>query len=212
MILWTALVRYRLRILNGLISSMNTEQFEQIEHQASHNNTNSSSITAEFDANTFGQIDIIHDLYNRMWIQTNLINVRFKYSMVLHIGSDFGFLVANTYFSFLCSIKYSLCHSFPMNVVGIIVSIFHVLSLCVAGQNMTNEASQIAYGIHRNRHARRDMASSSFVRVEHFLHLFLSRFYNYLYNHGSQERIVYFVLDQKFFISIASPKSATQCI
>lgn len=170
-ILWTALVRCRLHTLNRLISKLNIEQFQRTQ-SSSMNTLRCESAHSNFDpayeAHILNQFDIIYDLYNRMWTLTNLINIRFKYSMILHIGADFVFAVANAYFTFLCLTKYSSCDLFALNVTGIIASIFYVSSLSIAGQSMSNEALQIAFEIHRNRHARKDIGLSSFVCGKYF--------------------------------------------
>lgn len=198
-ILWTTLVRYRLHILNRLISSVNSDQLQQSQsctvNSTSFESTQSNFDTA-YDAHVLNRLGTICDLYNRLWVQTNLINVRFKYSMILHIGIDFVFLATNAYFTFLCLIKYTSCDSFSLNVTGIIVSMFYVSSLCIAGQIMADEASQVAYEIHRNPHDRRNIRLSSFVRVTKI--------------HASNFQLEFFyVLDSTIFISNNSPKSAT---
>lgn len=137
---------------------MNSTRFE---------NAHSNFDTA-VDAHTLDQFGKINDLFNRMWTEANLINIRFKYSMLLHIGTDFVYLIANSYFTILCLVNYASCDAFALNVTGIIVSIFYVSSLSIAGQKMANEALQIAFEIHRNRHARSNIGLGSFVRLEHF--------------------------------------------
>lgn len=101
---WTDLIRYRLHILNRLISNLNADQSDQIDTPSIGSAQAHSNFDTAYDAHTLDQFGIIYDLYNRFWIQTNLMNNRFKYSMVLHIGTDFVFLVSNIYFTFTCLI------------------------------------------------------------------------------------------------------------
>lgn len=183
-IIWADLIRYRLHIVNRVINDLNNEQ-NKIMHQKSdeiilnksngvhsnrktnglnNNNVNNNNVDTIYEANVFNQFGIICDLYDRLWVQTNLINERFKCAMVLNIGNDFVLLVSNIYYFFDC-LRYHPC---PMATTFIfflstILNIFHVAMLSRTCHHTSDEAILIAHGIHKNSMVINNKKFSSFV-------------------------------------------------
>lgn len=179
---WADLIRYRLRIVARLIHELGCDQIDHSENiednilqktaaseSGSHINCldrieSANGSNSEIDgAQIFDQFCVLCNLYIRLWTQTNLLNERFKFSMVLSIANDFGYLVFQLYFIFICLQKFATCDLLTTDFSLCIVNIFHLIMLSVAGQNMANEAAQIAYAIHRNKSMRSTAELSSFV-------------------------------------------------
>ena len=160
-IIWTDLIRYRLHIVNQIINKLNYEQIA---------NADDTNDTVD-ETHIIDQFGIICDLYNRLWMQTNILNERFKISMVLNIGNDFLYLMSGLYFIFVCLRVIqpsSSCEFFWTDITECIVNIFHLSMLSRAGQNVADEASNIAYAIHITKSDRISMKWSSFVCVTLF--------------------------------------------
>lgn len=180
-ITWADLIRYRLHIINRVINDLNNEQNKIMLQKSEsddivynihsdrktngvHNNDN--SVDTIYEANVFKQFSIICDLYDRLWIQTNLINERFKCSMILNIGNDFVLLVSNIYFFFDC-LRYHPC-TFATTVIffmSTILNIFHVAMLSRTCHHTSDEATLIAHGIHKNSMVINNKKFSSFVSI-----------------------------------------------
>lgn len=179
-IIWADLIRYRLHIVNRLINDLNHGHIEiddtirklkGISQQLCINDLFGSAnghFDTAYDAHIFERIRIICDLHRRLWIQTNLVNERFKCSMVLNIGNEFVSLVSNLYFTFMF-LKDRLSYSFIRAAVyflNSIIHIFHISMLSRTCHHASNEASNIAYGIHNNEYVSKNMRLSSFVRLK----------------------------------------------
>lgn len=177
-IIWADLIRYRLHVVNRLISDLNHGHIEidqtirklkGISRQLCISDlfgTANDNFDTPYDGHIFERIRIICDLHRRLWIQTNLVNERFKCSMVLNIGNEFVSLVSNLYFTFMF-LKDQLSLSFVRAAVyflNSIVHIFHISMLSRTCHNASNEAANIAYGIHNNKYVSKNMRLSSFVR------------------------------------------------
>lgn len=171
-ITWADLIRYRLHIINRVINDLNNEQNNNksngmhSDSKAINNGVNNDNSVANttHESHVFKQFGIICDLYDRLWIQTNLINERFKCSMILNIGNDFVLLVSNIYFFFDC-LRYQPC-SFSMTIIffmSTILNIFHVAMLSRTCHHTSDEATLIAHGIHKNSLVINNKKFSSFV-------------------------------------------------
>lgn len=164
---WTELIHFRLCIVNKLLNGLNNGQSEEIERQ----NIDNSSIRAKESAGAsddtyvFDKIYVLCDLYNRLWIQTNRLNERFKFSMVLNIAYNFTWLVVLLYYIFMGFEKVEICVFYGTNITACIICTFHLSMLSMAGQNMADEGLQIAYTIHRNKFIRSSTKLNVFVRV-----------------------------------------------
>lgn len=165
-IAWADLIRYRLRITNRLISTINNE-CEKMLHKKCGGIImlyKSHSIHGTVQANVFEQFRIICSLYDRLWTQTNLVNERFKFAMVLNIGNDFVLLVMNIYFTFECL----RCHPSAVDTVIIcflsaILNIFHLTMISRTCHHTSDEATLIAHAIHKNSMVINNKRFSSFV-------------------------------------------------
>lgn len=176
-IVWADLIRYRLHVVNGLINDLNQRSdeidktinhFKNISRQLCVNvlyGCSNGHIDTNYDAWIFDRISIICDLHRRLWIQTNLVNERFKCSMVLNIGNEFVSLVSNLYFTFMC-LKDQRSDSIIMTAVYFMHSmlhIFHISMLSRTCHHAFNEAANIAYGIHNNKYISKNIRLGSFV-------------------------------------------------
>lgn len=169
-IIWADLIRYRLHVVNRLINHLNDRHNEIVRTICNLKSISRPGKMGEFfessnDARIFNRIRIICDLHRRLWIQTNLVNERFKCSMVLNIGNEFVSLVANLYFTFI-SLKGHLPYSFIKTAVYFMNSVMHVFHISMLSRtchHAFNEASNIAYGIHNNKYASKNLRLSSFV-------------------------------------------------
>lgn len=192
-IIWADLIRYRLHVVNRLLHDLNHSNHNEIIGSIFKLNGISQSLCisdlfgslnghfdSAYDARIFDHISIICNLYRRLWIQTNLVNERFKCSMVLNIGNDFVSLVSNLYFTIMCLKDHQSC---TLTVAAVyfmnsIIHIFHVTMLSKTCHHATNEASNIAYGIHDNKHVSKNKRLSSFVRPKiknniHYIYLLI---------------------------------------
>lgn len=176
-IIWADLIRHRLHVVNRLINDLNQHNnkvdktinhLKSISRQLCVNDLfgcSNGHIDASYDAGIFDQICIICDLHRRLWIQTNLVNERFKCSMVLNIGNDFVSLVSNLYFTFVC-LKDQRSLSLIMTAVYFMngmLHIFHISMLSRKCHHASIEAANIAYGIHNNQYVSKSIRLSSFV-------------------------------------------------
>lgn len=163
-ITWADLVRYRLHTINRFINNLNKEYRCKVVHKKSN------AVHSNYEAHIFDRFGMICDLYDRLWIQTNLINERFKYSMVLNIGNDFVFLVSNIYFTFDILRNHPGCFA-PIAIffVSTILNIFHLIMLSRACHNTSDEAVRIAHAIHRNGLAIHNKKFNLFVSLNLFL-------------------------------------------
>lgn len=189
---WTDLIRYRLCIVKRLINELIYDHNEKIKNHESEKlkNPHNAHETKESEQTTcvnrietanesnnvddtlvFDQFCILCDLYNRLWTQTNVLNERFRFSMVLNIGNDFAYLVALLYFIFMCLRNFTTCEFFVPDFSRCILNLFHLSMLNRAGQNMADEALQIAHAIHRNKIIRSSPKLNTFVSVNSFNYL-----------------------------------------
>lgn len=166
-ITWTDLIRYRLRIVHRLMTELKYDQSEQIAH--SIETANGCNIATD-DAHIFGQLSILCDLYKRLWMQTNQLNERFKFSMVFNIAYYFTYLVTHFYYIFLCFRNIETCEFLATDIAACIVYMLNLSMLCKAGQNVADEALQVAYAIHRNKFIRCSTKLNSFVCLKSFNH------------------------------------------
>lgn len=153
-ITWTDLIRYRLRVLNRLIVRLKYDQCER----------ESLDDTLIDDSHVFNQLCALYDLYNRLWMQTNRLNERFKFTMVLSIANNFAHLVGLFYYTFLCLIKDEKCGFLSVDIAACMMNAFRLLIINIAGQNMADDSLQIAYALHRNKFSRNSTKLNSFVR------------------------------------------------
>lgn len=187
-IIWVDLIRYRLHILNRLIRDQDcqeimkkskTDRLKDIPLQIVVNHddqsrNDKSNYDKNYDEQIFEHFWIFDDLYHRLWIQTDLVNKRYKFSLVLNIGNDFILLVSQLYFVVKGLIKFQSCPFFKMHILESIMHVLHLVILSRAGQHLTDESLQIAYGIHRNKRSRINTKLSSFVRANiYFYYIFL---------------------------------------
>lgn len=164
-ITWTDLIRYRLRIVNRLMSELKNNHSDQIEHSIENAAGRNNAVD---DAQIFGQLSILCDLYKRLWMQTNQLNYRFKFSMVFNIAYYFAYLVTHFYYIFLCVGKIGTCEFIATDISACVVFMIHLSMLCRAGQTVADEALQNAYAIHRNKSIRCSTKLNSFVRLNIF--------------------------------------------
>lgn len=187
-ITWADLIRYRLHIVNRVITKLNNEQNKIMQQKSDdiflnksnglnsnrrtnglNNNGNSNNNNADtiYETNVFNQFGIICDLYDRLWIQTNLVNERFRCAMVLNIGNDFVLLVSNIYFFFDC-LRYHPCSTATTAIFfnSTILNIFHVAMLSRTCHHTSDEAILIAHGIHKNSMVINNKKFSSFVSFD----------------------------------------------
>lgn len=215
-IIWADLIRYRLHVVNRLIGDLNHGHIEVdqtirklkgISRQLCISDLFGSAnghFDTPYDAHIFERIRIICDLHRRLWIQTNLVNERFKCSMVLNIGNEFVSLVSNLYFTFMF-LKDQQSFSPTMAAVyflNSIVHIFHISMLSRTCHHASNEAANIAYGIHNNKYVSKNMRLSSFVSLKK--DSFPMR------AHITDSNQLMFTPGSTFLIAIASSKSSIQ--
>lgn len=160
-ITWANLISTRLNIVNQLIKSLEDDYRDDTSSAAIENeNGNSSAIDDTF---IFDKFRLLCDLCNRLWMQTNILNERFKFSMVLMLANDFIHLVGVLYHMFICLGKNEKCEFFDFDIVVCHLNIFHLTVISRAGQNMANESLQVACAIHRNKFIRCSVKVNSFV-------------------------------------------------
>lgn len=171
------LIKYRFHVLIKLISEMEHFEIDDFDWkpEKSSKNVFVSDFSGKFHENLnalrdtyfFDRLDIIRDLYHRLWNQTNLINERFRCTMVGNIGNDFVSLLSNFYWMFMCLLK----HEISLNVSVIscflwsLINILHILMLCKTCHNTAEYASQIAHVTHCIKHVASNSKLSSFVSI-----------------------------------------------
>lgn len=176
-ITWADLIRYRLRILTRLIYALecgrneknkreklnkpNDSDWEMVRSNRIGNANESNNVVD--DTHILNQLNVICDLYNRLWMQAKRLNERFTFSMVLSIGNDYGYLVIESFFIFICLRKIETCDLLRADFSLWIVNVFHLSMLSMVGQKMASEALRVAYAIHRNKFIRSSAKLSSFV-------------------------------------------------
>lgn len=160
--IWADLIRYRLRLMNRLINELKCELKEKVKNKHS-DHTKMHDKNAVDDTNDLDQFCMLSDLYNRLWIEHNILNERFKFAMVLNIGNNFSYLVSHLYFISTCLRKSLPLNYLAADIAASIVNIYHLLLLSTAGQHLTNEAQQTAYAIHRNKLIQSSTKLNSFV-------------------------------------------------
>lgn len=181
---WADLIRYRLRVVNQIINKLKCEHNQRMSNekssktaQLSHlsslsqrytacnnqiENANESNSAVD-DTRMFDQLCTLCDLYNRLWMQANRLNERFKFSMVLNIGNDFAYVVAQLYYIVTCFRKLDICDFLGADIATCLVNAFHLSMLSRAGQNVADEALRVAYAIHRNKLIKGSVQLNSFV-------------------------------------------------
>lgn len=210
---WADLIWYRMRIVNRLLNDLKCNHNEQIENQEMgktpqvslesnelvkqmmYYDQNNETDDAINDTYIFDQFCAIGDLYHRLWMQTNLLNQRFKFSMVLNIGNDFAYLVTQLYFIFMCLRKLDTCNVFAADFSMCLLNLFHLAMISKAGQNLADEAAKVSRAIHRNKFIRSSEKLNSFVSphstncscfprqpIELRISVNLFRFDNFLFN------------------------------
>lgn len=124
------------------------------------------NINAIHDTYSFDRLIIARNLYHRLWNESNLINERFRYSMICNIGNDFVSILSNFYWIFMSLLRNNLLRN--VSVFGCIswsfISIFHILTLFKTCHNTAEQASKIVHVIRRLKHATNQSKLSSFVR------------------------------------------------
>lgn len=151
----TDLIRYRLHVLIRLINQL------KYDHQR-------EEIDANDDSQHFDEICILYDLYNRLWKQSNRLNERYKYTMLLSIANNFVRLVGVLYFCFKCWKKPKECGFSSSAIMSCLMNVFRLSMISTAGQNVVDESRKVAYALHRNGFIRSSIKLNSFVRCEYF--------------------------------------------
>lgn len=185
-IIWVNLIKYRFKILKRFIDGMERETKTEREHSCG-TGTNSiifvkplhslfhrggdfdrklhSNLNSIHDAYLFDRFIIVRDLYQRLWDQTNLVNERFRWSMVVNIGNDFISLLSNFYWMIICLLDYSICRN--MSVAGCFlwsfINISHIFALCRMCHHTVDQAAAIANTIHHVKFVANSPKLSSFV-------------------------------------------------
>lgn len=152
-ITWTDLIRYRLHIVNRLMNVLKFDDLVIFDHNA----------IDDTDTHIFDKFCVLFNLYNQLWMQTNRLNKRFKFSMMFSITYDFIYLVVQLYYIYICLRKSGPCDFFPTDVAASVINIFHLSMICRAGQSVADEALQVAYAVHRNKFNRKSAKLNSFV-------------------------------------------------
>lgn len=164
-ITWVELIKYRLNKINQLVRNLNNDRH---------------LITTDIFGSIHGSLDTVHDsrildrcvifcdLYRRMWMQANLVNDRFKCSMVFNIGNDFVSLVSNLYWIFMCILKKSGSDEISSGSSFLLsfISIFHIWMLSGACHSTAEEATRTAHAIHCIRQATYNTQLNLFVSIE----------------------------------------------
>lgn len=181
------LIRYRFRVLKHIISIMDnneqpfTQEINNIVAEPNYftrkvlktlfNSDFGDKIHANFDStyeiHVFERFAIIRNLYFRLWEQTNLINERFQWSMVVNIGNDFSSLLANIYWMLMCMLNNSICQdmSITASFMCVIINVLHVFMLSKVCHNTVVEASNVAYAVHHINFVANSPKLSAFVRI-----------------------------------------------
>lgn len=175
-ITWTKQIEYRFNALIQLLNDMNSDENEFAAHNWQPEivkNTISCDLSGNLNENIHSINDtylvnrliIACDLYHRLWNETNLINERFRCSMVCNIGNDFVSILSNSYWMFMSLLKSNFSQN--VSVFGCILwsclSIFHILMLCKTCHSTAERATKIAHVIHCIKHVTHKSKLSSFV-------------------------------------------------
>lgn len=214
----TKLIRYRFLVLNRLIKDMDCDQhYEDANWKPIKGVKNmfireiSGKLHESFDplyeTHLFDRFIIIRNLYYRLWNQTEVINERFRCSMVFNIGNDFVSLLSNFYWMFMCMLGSEI--SINISVVGCLlwslINIFHILMLSNTCHNTAVQASQIAHVTHCIKHVTLNSKLSAFVRIKKKIIILIFLKINENTSYVSHS-------DPTFFTTNASSKSSFQCI
>lgn len=171
------LIKYRFHVMIKLISDMKHFEIDAFDwtQEKSSKNVFVSDFSGKFHENLnalhdtyfFDRLVIIRDLYHRLWNQTNLINIRFRCTMVCNIGNDFVSLLSNFYWMFMCLLKNEI--SLNVSVISCflwsLINIFHIVMLCKKCHNTAENAKQIAHVTHCIEHVASNSKLSSFVSI-----------------------------------------------
>lgn len=175
-ITWTNLIRYRFCVLNRLINDMardsHCDQVNWIPMKGFRNmfvnevaGKTYKNYNPMYEAHLFDHFVTIRSIYHRLWNQTDVINRRFRCSMVVNIGNDFVSLLSNFYWMFMCMLRPNV--TLNISVVGSflwsLINIFHISMLCKICHNTAKQASQIAHVTHCIQHVTLNSKLSSFV-------------------------------------------------
>lgn len=190
-ITWANLIQSRLNVVNRLINGLQYNYREQIAWQ-SFNDTSIAAIENVADVSNspvddtfiFDTFRMFRDLCNRLWMQTNTLNERFKFSMVLIITNDFVHLVGLLYHIFICLAKNEKCEYLDFDILVCILNLFNLTIISRAGQNMANESLQITCALHRNKFIRCTVEVNSFVCSSSF-----NLFFHFLENRVNYLRV-----------------------
>lgn len=164
-ITWADLIRYRLHILKRLIDELKYGRRERQSYTLIDASGSNDDIE---NTHVFEQLRLICNLYNRLWLQTNRLNERFKFSMVPNIANNFTHLVGLLYYIITCLGKKGTCEYLACDIVACMMNTFRLTMINMAGQHVADEALQVAYAVHRNKRIRISIKLNSFVCV-HFL-------------------------------------------
>lgn len=145
-ITWTDLIRYRLHIVNRLMNELQLDELVSFDHNAID------------DTHIFDKLCVLYDLYNQLWMQTNRLNDRFRFSLLFSITYDFTYLVVQLYYIFLCVRKFGTCDFLMTDVAASAINIFHLSMISSFGQSVADEALQ-----HRNKFIRKNAKLNSVV-------------------------------------------------
>lgn len=225
-IMWADLIRYRLHILNGLLSELNNNHFstaiemkrKKSEEISIRSKGTPSPLPLQFSTiiDVFGNsgctiTDIIYeserfatfcDLYRRLWAQTHRINERFTCSLVLNIGNEFVSFVLNLYYVFVCIFELDThAKILPSDFLRLPVSIFHIWMLSRTCHKTIQESLKIGYELHSIQNVAENSKLSSNVSKKSFSFTLFR-----------ENKVVRFFSDSTFLTSIDPSKSFLQCI
>lgn len=162
--LWINLIQRHFRILKTFISHLECDTTKHPTKMANSLETFQSTLATDYhriinlnsnlsynSAILIKHFIIVRDLYNRLWIQTNLVNERFRWSTILMIGNDFISLLSNFYWMLICMLHYSMCRDMSITACFLwsLLNILHIFLLCGTCHKTVDEANGIAYAIHR---------------------------------------------------------------
>lgn len=171
-IIWINLIQNRFKMLRCFLNDLKYTNDTETDYMMIRpfqtllaNDFYNRKMNLNSDANIFSGFVIARDLYNRLWDQTNLVNERFQWSMVINIGNDFVSLLSNFYWMLICMLNYSICRD--ISIVGCffwsLINILHIFTLCRMCNRTVNEAAGIAYAIHSIKCVINSTRLSSFV-------------------------------------------------
>lgn len=189
-ILWIDLIRYRLHVLNRLLSELNAKHSSAIEMKRKSSDALSThskgtpspkpppsslqfaTIIDVFGNNNNGctntadykceQFSVFCDLYRRLWAQTQRVNERFTFATVLNIGNDFVAFVLNLYFVFVCILELETHATILMSdFLRLPLSIFHIWMLSRTCDRAIQESLKIGHELHSKNVTDNSKLSSS---------------------------------------------------